>query len=307
MQTDWLAKSWDWRYPAMRRDQASELRSMVLHSSHPSPAGKRTNARMIAVLGGKGGVGTTTITLNLSVALAQLGHRVVVIDAHLGRSDIASLCCLREKYGIGDVVSAQRDLHEALQPGPVGIQVLPGTWAPETRIDCSEFSRQRFIQRVQALELYADWIVFDTGSSPASKFSQNLCYASDHVLLVTCKDTVSVMDTYATIKTLVQQGSVQSLQTIVNQCFDKKVTGEIQQRLKNSCQQFLNIDLSTCGQIPLDPLVGDAAELGVPFMTKSPTCQATRAMEKLASHFVALAQKSANGRATCQSLESVPG
>ncbi|MBI85613.1 MAG: hypothetical protein CMJ81_20660 [Planctomycetaceae bacterium] len=291
----------------MRRDQASELRSMVLHGSHPSPGVKKTNARMLAVLGGKGGVGTTTIALNLSVALAQLGHRVVVVDAHLGRSDIASLCCLREKYGIGDVVSSQRDLHEALQPGPVGIQVLPGTWASETRIDCSEFSRQRFIQRVRTLEQYADWIVLDTGSSPADKFSQNLCYAADHVLLVTCKDTVSVMDTYATIKTLVQQGTLQSIQTLVNQCFDKKVSADIQQRLQNSCQQFLNVNLSPCEQIPLDPLVRDSAELGVPFMTKSPTCQAARAMEKLAAHFVALAQKSTSSSTTHQSMVGVSG
>jgi len=156
------------------RDQAEELRSLVLKSIKPQGLRDARTPCVVAAIGGKGGVGTTTFSVNLSVALAQLGHRVVVVDAHLGRSDVAALCRLRERYGIFDVLAARRDIHEVLEAGPAGIQVLPGTWGPEHLTEISKFSRQRFMKRLKNLGPHTDWIVVDAGSQ-VGPFMTSLC------------------------------------------------------------------------------------------------------------------------------------
>ena len=267
------------------RDQADELRSMVLRSVGTSARQSDNTPHMLAVVGGKGGVGTTSIAVNLSVALAQIGHRVVIVDGNLGSSDVAALCRLRERYGIMDVLSARRDIHEVLEAGPVGIQVLPGSWAAEDLHEETQYSRQRFLQRLHLLGPYADWIIIDAGSQ-MRPFATDLCQNAKQILLVTCPDTVSVMDAYATIKTLVRQTVVPSIRTIVNQTIDELASRAIHDRIGSSCERFLHLSIEMGGIIPLDEHVNSAAEIGVPFMTKSPTCLAARAVEKLAIHLV---------------------
>ena len=268
------------------RDQAEELRSMVLKSVERNTIADGQAPHTVAVMGGKGGVGTTTVSVNLSVALAQLGHRVVVVDAHLGRSDVAALCRLRERYGICDVLAARRDIHEVLEPGPVGIHVLPGTWAPEEVNELSAFSRKRFVQRIRLLGPYADWVIFDSGSQ-VQPLTIALCEIADQALIVTNPDTLSVMDAYATIKTLVHQSVSPSIRTIVNQAMDSDVSQEAHGRIARSCERFLQIQLESASAIPLDEHIAAAAEIGVPVMTKSPTCRAARAIERLAATLVA--------------------
>jgi len=90
------------------------------------------------------------------------------------------------------------------------------------------------------------------------------------------------MDTYATIKTLVQQGDVPPIRTLVNQTSDSQLGPEIHQRIANSCQRFLQFHIGDAGEIPLDPNIVAAAEIGVPFVTKSPTCPAARRFEQIA-------------------------
>ena len=268
------------------RDQAEELRSMVLKSVNKNAIAGGETPHTVAVIGGKGGVGTTTVAVNLSVALAQFGHRVVIVDAHLGRSDVAALCRLRERYGICDVLTARRDIHEVLEPGPVGIHVLPGTWAPEETNEISAFSHKRFAQRIRTLGPYADWVIFDTGSQIQS-LTIALCEIADRALIVTNPDTLSVMDAYATIKTLVHQCIAPSICSIVNQATDGDVSREAHERIARSCERFLQLQLNSTCALPLDEHVAEAAEIGVPVMTKSPTCSAARAIERLAAKLMA--------------------
>ena len=268
------------------RDQAEELRSLVLKSIGLQSSRDVQTPCIVAAIGGKGGVGTTTFSVNLSVALAQLGHRVVVVDAHLGRSDVAALCRLRERYGIFDVLAARRDIHEVLEAGPVGIHVLPGTWGPEAFTEISKFSRQRFMQRLKTLGPHTDWIIVDAGNQ-VGPFMTSLFQVVQRAFLITSPDTVSVMDTYATIKMLVQQADVPPICTVVNQTTNVELGREIHQRIANSCQRFLQFHIGAAGEIPLDPNIVTAAEIGVPFITKSPTCPAARSFERIATRMTA--------------------
>ena len=98
-------------------DQATELRKLVLQSVRQHVAAAGPPPRLMVATSGKGGVGVTTLAVNLSVALAQQGSRVVVVDADLHRSDAATLCGLSEQQSVGDVVTARRDIHETAVTG----------------------------------------------------------------------------------------------------------------------------------------------------------------------------------------------
>ena len=106
-------------------DQANELRNLVLRAraslqcAVPPP-------RLIVLTGGKGGVGTTTVAINVAVSLGQLGKRVVLVDADLRRGDVAAMCGLKEDYNVADVMSARRTVHEVLHAVPPESRLVRG-------------------------------------------------------------------------------------------------------------------------------------------------------------------------------------
>ncbi|HHH38905.1 MAG TPA: MinD/ParA family protein, partial [Sedimenticola sp.] len=96
-------------------DQASGLRRMI----------KPTPVRVIAVTGGKGGVGKTNISVNLAVAMADLGRRVMLLDADLGLANIDVVLGLHPEWDLSHVLNGECALDQVLLEGPSGIQVVP--------------------------------------------------------------------------------------------------------------------------------------------------------------------------------------
>ena len=281
------------------RDQASELRSLVSGTVAKWTDSVGSPPCMAVLLGARGGVGTTTLSVNTSVALAQLGHRVVLVDAHLGRSDIAPMCRIREQYGVFDLLAARRDIHEVLEPGPLGVQVLPGTWGAADSTELSAYSKQRLVSRLLTLGPYADWIIVDAGNQ-SGPLLNSLCQAAQTVLLVTSPETISVMDAYATIKTLIRESFAPTLQLVINQSASESVSQDVQSRIATSCERFLRFPVKPATIVPLDEQVGAAAELGVSLMTKAPVSRAARAVELLAN---ALASDYEKGQQAKRSTE----
>ena len=272
----------------MTHDQADELRNIVSHSAGQRLAIAGDVPRLAVVAGGKGGVGTTTLAVNLSVALAQMGQRVVLVDADLDRPDVSSLCRLSERHSITDLLSSRRSIHELLEPGPGGMQVVPGTWAPIQTHPFSEAAQTRLIQQLKLLGPHADSVVLDAGSS-VTEFTGRIWQSAEDVLLVTTPDTVSVMDTYASIKMMTQRGDINRIHVVVNQTSDERVAGDVYRRLERSCQRFLAVPLLAGGMVPLDKHVPEASQAGVPLIMRSPGCPAARSIDHLASTWIAAA------------------
>src|SRR3989304_8316814 len=111
-------------------DQANDLRRLVRESRTPASAPAPLRPTLLVVAGGKGGVGTTTLAVNLAVALAQRGRRTVLVDADPDTADAAILCRLPEHHTVADVLAPRRAPAEALQPVPGGRRVLPRARGP---------------------------------------------------------------------------------------------------------------------------------------------------------------------------------
>ena len=118
-------------------DQADGLRQLVPRDRQQQSPSLHRNLtppprRSLLLTSGKGSVGTSNLALNLAVALGELGRRVVLVDADLGLANLDLLCGLVPAYDLGDVLTGEVPLADAVVEGPAGITILPGAHGMRT-------------------------------------------------------------------------------------------------------------------------------------------------------------------------------
>jgi len=239
-------------------DQAAELRNMVSQAARTKAAGEIAHPRLVVFSGGKGGVGVSTLAINIAVALVDHGLRVVLIDADLYRADIAPLCNLPERGHVGDILAARRDIHEVLERGPGGILVVPGVWAPDHEIPFSQHAQHRFLRQIRSLERHVDLVLMDVGSAAADVLHR-FWRAADEVVIVTTPEHVSVMDCYATLKSATTNQAVPGqVRLIVNKASNRDEAQDVYGRLAQSAQRFLGHQVDYLGWVPGDSRIARA-------------------------------------------------
>ena len=243
-------------------DQASRLRSLVNQTSERKHDANEDLPPVLIMIGGKSGVGATTICVNTAVALGLQGVRVVLVDAGLYRVDVATMCGIEHRTS----QSNTHDIHELLQRGPGGIQVVPGFWSPAdpTRnrpFDCIK-------QQLQSLSSHADLVMIDMGSGVGVPL-RHFCPFAQDLVVVTTTDDVAIMDSYATIKTIRHRLDTVEVRLIVNQASDEASARDVHNRIDRSCRRFLGLGVDFLGWLPRNtahmvaPIVCD--EPGSPF------------------------------------------
>src|SRR5205809_5930668 len=138
----------------------------------------------LVVSGGRPGVGATTLALQLATALAREAQRIVLIDADPFAADIANRCKHSAALGIGDVLDGRKTIHEVLERGPAGMQILAGAANQQIRDSLNSKSIGRLLKQMRSLAPHADWLIVDGGNRP-SELAAQLWSAADRLLIVT--------------------------------------------------------------------------------------------------------------------------
>jgi flagellar biosynthesis protein FlhG len=265
-------------------DQANDLRRLVMQAAgqpHNTPS---RPVKTALVVGGKGGVGTTTVAVNLAVAAAQQGTRTVLVDADPDGPDVQTLCRLRQRHTISDVLQGRRTLGEALQPGPGGVMILLGAWAAADLADAPAMSQQRLIDQFTGLATRADLVVLDGGNG-LHPFTRRLWQTCEELVLVSSTDTNAVLDTYAAIKVALDPARRPRVHLLVNLCTGENEAAEVHDRIRRSCQRFLGFDLPHYRWLPADAKVVAAGRQGAPFALSQARSAATDSLLALARSF----------------------
>jgi flagellar biosynthesis protein FlhG len=84
-----------------------------------------SQARVIAITSGKGGVGKTSIVANLGYAFTKLGQKVLILDADLGLGNLDVLLGLAPKYNLSHVITGEKAIEDILIEGPGQMKILP--------------------------------------------------------------------------------------------------------------------------------------------------------------------------------------
>jgi septum site-determining protein MinD len=155
--------------------------------------GQTATGRVITVTSGKGGVGKTTLTANLGVALAALGKKVVTIDADIGLRNLDIIMGLENRivYDLIDVIEGRCKLRQAMVKHKQyqSLYLLP---AAQTR-DKTALKPVQMIRLAEALKKEFDFILIDSPAGIERGF-QNAIAAADEVLIVTNPEISSVRD-----------------------------------------------------------------------------------------------------------------
>jgi flagellar biosynthesis protein FlhG len=207
----------------------------------------------IVVSGGRAGVGATTLAVELACALTREALRVVLIDANTAQPDVAGRCSLTASASIADVLSGGKNIHEVLQLGPAGMQILAGGPADQLAVALGARAIQRLLKQTRSLGPHADWLVIDAGNQP-SEMTAQWWSAAQHLLVVTSPDAAAVMDTYALIKTLLAHRAIlQAPALVVNQAANEAEARDVHRRIDQSCRRFLGLAIEMAPWLPLDP------------------------------------------------------
>jgi flagellar biosynthesis protein FlhG len=257
-------------------DQADELRQLVRQSAcRPTVSGP--GAPLIVVGGGKGGVGTTTTAVNLAVALARQGRRAVFVDADLDHGGNANFGQGHASGSILDVLAGRCTVHEVLERGPSGIQVIAGRWASGHVSEPSVRAHERFIAALKDLAPHADVVIIDGGSS-RTQFARRLWHAADAVLVVTTSERLAIMDAYAAIKAMTGGDRPVSRHVVVNCEADATAAGDVQSRIAEACDRFLGLRAHSAGHVARCDVSND----GDGVLVYPPRCESARAMDRVA-------------------------
>jgi flagellar biosynthesis protein FlhG len=238
--------------------------------------------QVIAVTGGKGGVGKTSVSVNLATALCASGKRVVLLDGDLGLANADVFLGLSPRYTLAHVISGERTLDEILVTAPQGFQVVPAASGAADLANMGATEHLGLVQAFSSLAARVDVLIVDTAaglSHSVLQFSQ----AAQHVVVVICDEPASLTDAYALVKVLSRSHGVGRFRVVANQVRVPGAGAELFSRFERVTARFLDVVLEFAGEIPEDELLRRSVREQRPVFDAYPGCPASRAFKKLAA------------------------
>lgn len=267
-------------------DQAAKLRELarkkVLSLTIPQEQHERHSARVIAVTSGKGGVGKSNIAVNLALALAQRGQRVLIIDVDLGMANVDLLLGCNYAYNFNHLLSNTCSISEIVAQGPGGILYISGGSGIQNLADLSERELFSITSQLAQLDDLADIILLDTGAGIARNVLHFVTCA-DEVVVVTTPEPTAITDAYAVVKATAAQRSQPLIRLIVNRVHSENEASLVMKNFTLACQRFLGVSLVELGFVAEDDSVGKAVRRQQPFLLLYPSTRASHCMNTIAA------------------------
>lgn len=237
--------------------------------------------QVLAVTGGKGGVGKSNVSVNMAVALAEQGKRVVLLDADLGLANIDVLLGVSSGRNIADVLSGDAELRDILVPGPGGIRIIPASSGTQKMANLGEAEHAGIIGAFSELGDDMDVLIVDTAAG-ISRTVTSFVRAAQETLMVVTDEPTSVTDAYALIKVLNRDCKMDRFRVLANMVRTPTEGQALFNKLSKVTDRFLDVTLQYVGSVPMDESVRKAVQRQKAVIEAYPRSKAAIAYRSLA-------------------------
>lgn len=262
-------------------DQAAELRAMMQRVNGGKNSEHKT--RVIAVTSGKGGVGKTNISVNLAIAFAQSGKRVILIDGDLGMANVNVLLGITPKANLLDVITKKKKMSDIILNTELGIQFIAGANGFSRIANLTDDERNFFAEEFTTLSS-ADIIIIDTGAGVSDNVLR-FVEAADEAYVVTTPEPTAITDAYGLIKIIATDllNSQITMKLIVNKVHSADEGKRIAEKIIKVVAQFLNTPIEYLGFIYDDSTVFSSVLRQKPFIISQPNSKAAGCIKHIVS------------------------
>lgn len=271
------------------KDQAEKLRELaakVRRQIEEELNNQLQQTRVIVVTSGKGGVGKSTLALNIALSMCSTGKKVVVMDADLGLGNIDIMLGLVPEYNLYHMIINKKALRDIIITGPDGLKIIPGGSGISELANLSDEQLRRILVELGTLDGEYDYMIIDTGAGISSNVTSFLL-ASDDVIVVTTPEPTSLTDAYGVIKTMVREGYRGNVYLVVNRAASSIEGMLTAEKLKIVIKKFLNVDITILGHITNEPLIEEGVRRQEPFLKAFPRAQAASEISVIAANLMA--------------------
>lgn len=252
----------------------------------PSTTAPARRGITIAVTSGKGGVGKTTLAVNLAIALAHLDSRVGILDADFGLGNVDVMLGLTPMSHIGSVLTGQKALGEIGATAVAGVRVFPAGNGIRSLTALPGGQWARLQSGMSDLSATLDYLIVDTGPGIGDT-TLNVARAADRAIVVTTCEPTALVDAYAMTKLLLASSPRREVGLVVNMAKDASEGLLVARQLTNAVQQFLGSGIRYYGHVDRDPHVADAVQAQRPLMSSEIESPAAEAYRRLARRVAA--------------------
>ena len=253
-------------------DQAQKLRELM---------GKRQEIKVVTVTSGKGGVGKSSIAVNLAIALSRLGIRVLVVDADFGLANVDVMLGVTSKYNVSHFLRGEKGLHEIVQLGYEGVRFISGGSGVYELMKMDESQLRRLMEGLTRLDAPVDFIIIDTGAGINDNILQ-MVLASSETILVTTPEPTAILDAYAFVKTIDGKNRAHPIHIIMNKCDNRKEAQRVQDGFRAVVEKHLHKQINQLGAVMYDHDVPLSIKRQTPIIVSDPEGNTARSIVAIA-------------------------
>lgn len=252
-------------------DQAAGLRRMI----------RTSPGRVIAIASGKGGVGKTSVAVNLAMCFARSGKETLLLDADLGLANVDILLGLNCQRNLSHVLRGECTLEQIVVEAASGLKVIPAASGIREMASLSVIEQAGLIRSFNELNQGIDVMIVDA----AAGISENVLVfarACQDTIIVVCDEPASITDAYALMKILSRENGVSHFRILSNRVPDAAAGRDLFAKLARVTDRFLNVSLDYMGAVPEDNYLRRAVRMQRPVVDMYPGSSSAQAFRKLA-------------------------
>ena len=239
------------------------------------------------VTGGKGGVGKSTVTVNLAVELSRRGRKVLLCDLDLGLANVDIMLRVPTSRTLVDAITGRCEFAECVSIGPCGVHLIAGGSGESGWGDADRSRREQILEGLRTLGADYDLILCD-GAAGIGGDVLGLAAAADRVLLVTTPDAAALTDAYGLLKALDAYALAEDLEVptpdlVLNLAASREEAQEACHKLRRVSERFLCRSPRRVGWIPDSADVRRAATKQAAFVDTYAESLAARCVGDIAS------------------------
>ena len=239
----------------------------------------------IAITSGKGGVGKTTLAVNLSIALKKISSEVFLLDTDLGMANSHVLLGVNPEYSISDVINNEKKLSEIVVPSKSGVRLISGGTASSNLLNVENKKRYAILNQIDShLNGLNDVKLVVDIAAGAEDNALVFAMACDRIVIVIVGEPTSFVDSYALIKAIFSKSSFKNYCIVVNQVQNDDQGKDLFLKFQKIATNFLDVNLHYVGSIKNSAKIRKSIINRVPIVSEEPKSDISQSFLRVAQN-----------------------